>query len=259
MSIKLRSRRQQTLEEQLDLLAVRPVDASASRSKQELMEEKLDRLEAQMLAKADLLSGFAAEYGKVRKLTQILKFHDKNDSGYTNLTDFADVLNKFNLVGVQREAEEIFNRYDEDMVGNVDCKELAMRLYKVEPYCALSPSAKATLSALRAALLGKHEYTGLRYCRAAMRLESLDVKGCVAVGDLVQHILPRTGHAVSRRDFTALLSELDTRPGDRVLLQSYLKLLKVTPPPCPCYSPLTLCLPIEWHVIASQASGACYI
>lgn len=193
-----------------------------------LFNEKLDELERKMMEKAEVLSGFASMSGRIRHLFHVFKFYDQNNSGYINYPDFLDVLNKFNLSGYQREAEELFNRYDEDMLGHVDCRELSLRLHKVPPFRALSDVGTMALFAIRAELCGGNEFLGFRYYRAVMRLASMDGDGFVTLADMLEHIYPRTSKNLTIKNFVVLLSELDTRGDNRVNAISFLRTIKVT-------------------------------
>jgi hypothetical protein len=127
-----------------------------------------------MLEKAEILSGFSDGNGKVRFFFHTLKSFDRNNVGYISFP-FLDVLLKFNLSGVHREAEELFNRYDQDMIGHVHCRELAQRLYKEPPYDkSLSAADKSTVFAMRSVLAGRGCLAGVQYYRQAVRLPSLD-------------------------------------------------------------------------------------
>lgn len=216
------------MDDKLNLLGVRSTEAGPMplKSASELYNDKLDMLECQMLSKAEILSGFAPEQGRVRHLFHVFRFHDKNNSGYINFPDFLDVLVKFCLFGIQKEAEDLFNRYDEDMIGHIDCREFARMLYRCGPYRSLTVSAKSVLYAMRAVLAGSYEYTGLRYCRAVMALPAVD--GFVELGDMVERILPLTGAWIHRRAFILLLSEMDRKRDDMVSAGCFLKKLKVS-------------------------------
>lgn len=85
------------------------------------LESKIDRLEDTLRCKIGTLQGFADPEICVRRLSHI--FHGPGEKVKTNkLTyqKFFAALTSINFVGVQRELEGLFNRYDFDGTGTVD-------------------------------------------------------------------------------------------------------------------------------------------
>eukprot|EP01031_Cornospumella_fuschlensis_P024725 gene24725-29877_t len=225
-----RSKSKRQLEdERMEFLGAFSKASSFQKSRQELNDDKLDHIEEQLLKKAEILSGFADGNGKMRYLFQTLKFFDKNNVGYISFPDFLDVLQKFNLMNLSREAEELFNRYDADMLGHVDCRDLAHRLYRVPPHnCAvLSAAGKSTVFALRAALASRGWEAGVRYVRKALQLAPLDAEGNASLQEIIEVLFPITENKVCRRDFVSLLCELnDGRVDGKVDLFGFLSVMK---------------------------------
>ncbi|RYH00246.1 hypothetical protein EON65_49570 [archaeon] len=213
------------------LLGIKPKPLLTKISRQELTSSHMDALEETILSKVEVLSGFADGNGKVRYLFQTLKFYDKNNVGYISFPDFLDVLQKFNLMNLSREAEDLFNRYDADMLGHVDCRDLAHRVYRLSPHnrTALSAAGKSTVFAQRSALAARGWQAGVRYVRQTLQLQSLDTLGFASLQDMVENIGVKTERVVNRRAFVALLLELTgRRDDDKVDLFAYLDALKVS-------------------------------
>eukprot|EP01031_Cornospumella_fuschlensis_P025238 gene25238-30480_t len=198
------------------LLGIKPKALSIKLSRQEQADARVDALEDTILKKAEILSGFADGNGKARYFLQTLKFFDKKNLGYISFPDFLDVLQKFNLMNLSREAEELFNRYDADMLGHVDCRDLAHRLYRVPPHnrVVLSAAGKSTVFALRAALASRGWEAGVRYVRKALQLASLDAEEHASLQEVVEKLCAKTERTVSKRAFIALLLELTRRRED---------------------------------------------
>jgi Ca2+-binding EF-hand superfamily protein len=81
------------------------------------LEGKIDDLERRLIEKVEVSSGFAETLKQSRKMRQSLQFFDTAGSGFLNYSTFFQAMTQFNLVGVQREVEALFNRYDDYLTG----------------------------------------------------------------------------------------------------------------------------------------------
>ncbi len=85
--------------------------------KRTAVEKKVDLLEETFRKKIEISSGFGEIDHKIRTLTRIFRFYDVENTGVIDFKDFFAALTKANIVGVQREIENLFNRYDDDNTG----------------------------------------------------------------------------------------------------------------------------------------------
>ena len=100
-----------------------------SRIKQISIEEKIDDLERRLKVRIEVNSGFAEAVPQSRMMRQQLQFFDSSGRGLLSFQEFFQAMTKFNLIGVQREVEALFNRYDDSLTGFIDYKEFSLCLY----------------------------------------------------------------------------------------------------------------------------------
>jgi len=108
-------------------------------------ESKLDELERRLREKVNVATGFADDEVKVRKLKELFKFFDTDDSGFIDPAKFNAAMVKLNFVGVQREIESLFNRYDDDASGTIDYKEFSYHLFGLGGKPQLDGNSKISL------------------------------------------------------------------------------------------------------------------
>lgn len=102
---------------------------NGKRIKQIAFEEKIDDLEKRLIQRIEVSSGYAETVPQSRMMRQQLQFFDSSGRGSLNFQEFFQAMTKFNLIGVQREVEALFNRYDSYLTGFLDYKELSLSLY----------------------------------------------------------------------------------------------------------------------------------
>jgi hypothetical protein len=103
--------------------------SNGKRIKQIAVEEKIDDLEKRLMQRIEVSSGYAETVSQSRVMRQQLQFFDSSGRGSLNFQEFFQAMTKFNLIGVQREVEALFNRYDSYLTGFLDYKELSLSLY----------------------------------------------------------------------------------------------------------------------------------
>jgi hypothetical protein len=103
--------------------------SNGTRIKQIAAEEKIDDLEKRLIQRIEVSSGYAETVSQSRLMRQQLQFFDSSGRGSLNFQEFFQAMTKFNLIGVQREVEALFNRYDSYLTGFLDYKELSLSLY----------------------------------------------------------------------------------------------------------------------------------
>lgn len=172
------------------------------KSKGQLLQAKLDRLEALMVEKSEAVSGFSArDSNRVRCLVNLFKFYDKTNTGYIYYNDFKDVMVRFNVVGATRDIEELFNRYDEDMLGFVDYKAMAHDIYNMNVYQKPTPAIASLLDEMRCSLAGKGVQGFADFTQAVNQLflKNADEVGTVHIDDAVSMLY---SHLSSGRHFS---------------------------------------------------------
>jgi cell division septum initiation protein DivIVA len=143
----------------------RNATASVKRNRHFDLEEKVDELEQKLKEKIEVSSGFSDTVAQARMMEQTLKFFDVGGRGLLNYQDFFAAMTKFNFVGVQREIEELFNRYDEYATGYIDYKDFSKHLWGLGKSVKLDPVAKNIVEIIRNRIIsigGADGYHGLQ-------------------------------------------------------------------------------------------------
>ena len=155
------------------------------KTRQTIMEEKVDDLEKRIIERSELLSGFGEPEQQSRKLQMSLKFFDAPGRGSVNYQEFFAAMTKFNLVGVQREIEALFNRYDEYVSGFVDYYEFALRLYGLSPNAiTLDKNSRSVVNKIKEKLVSIGGPSGYHYLRETiLRIENVE-SGLISREDL---------------------------------------------------------------------------
>ena len=149
------------------------------RNKQIAIEEKIDDLERRLKDRVEISSGFAEPLVQSRKMRQALQFYDTAGRGVLNYQGFFQAMTKFNLIGVQREVEALFNRYDEYLTGFVDYKELALILYGLSSRSvSLNKESREIIYKMKATLVSTGGASGLlNFLQQVKRMEGIDQGG----------------------------------------------------------------------------------
>lgn len=149
---------------------------NGSRMRQIAIEEKIDDLERRLKERVEVSSGFAEPLTQSRKMRQALQFFDAAGRGVLNYQGFFQAMTKFNLIGVQREVEALFNRYDDYLTGFLDYKELALVLYGLSPRAvSLDKESRFVIYKMKAAIISSGGASGLlNFVQQVKRMEGID-------------------------------------------------------------------------------------
>ena len=149
------------------------------RNKQIAIEEKIDDLERRLKDRVEISSGFAEPLVQSRKMRQALQFYDTAGRGVLNYQGFFQAMTKFNLIGVQREVEALFNRYDEYLTGFVDYKEMALILYGLSSRSvSLNRESREIIYKMKATLVSTGGASGLlNFLQQVKQMEGIDQGG----------------------------------------------------------------------------------
>lgn len=123
------------------------------KSKYQIFEEKVDELEVRLKGKIETASGFADNLTNARKMEQILKFYDTNHTGKLDFKQFFSAMIKFNFVGLNREVEALFSRYDDEATGYMDYKMIAFQLYGLGDKPVFDYDQRQTLYKLKTTII----------------------------------------------------------------------------------------------------------
>jgi Ca2+-binding EF-hand superfamily protein len=193
-------------------------------------KQNIERRVALMLLeindKMNVLTGFGAEIVKIRALRNLLKQFDKSQNGCVNLEQFHEfMVARLHFVAVNKEVEELFNRFDPEMTCWINYEELAYNLLGHGGTPKLSSAALKTMDTLRSLLLKKGIYTPLTFCVAARSLPS-NRDGNAPMSSAVQNLSGLFGGRISSAQLRSLLSAFDTHHCDQVNISSFLAAFK---------------------------------
>ena len=87
-------------------------EAALSKTKH-AFEARVDDIEARLRQKMEVMCGFGGSTISARKLQSIFRAFDRNCSGSIDYNEFFEAMTKMNFIGLQRELEALFHRYDE--------------------------------------------------------------------------------------------------------------------------------------------------
>lgn len=131
------------------------------KTKLQVFNEKVDELERRIVDIVAISTGFADAISNSRKLISIFKFYDKDNSGLIDYTSYYTAMTKFNLLGVNREIEELFSRYDENVTGYMDYKQSVLSIYGLSGAPRLDKDQKSLLVKLKASVVAAGGLSGI--------------------------------------------------------------------------------------------------
>jgi hypothetical protein len=147
-----------------------------------IAESKVDQLEQALKQKIENLTGYNDPAQSSRKLEATFKYFDTNQrcfstsppnpcctgldpykqchflwmftySGSIDFNEFFAAMVRMNFVGVQREIEALFDRYDENCDGTLDYREFAQHLFGMGEHVSLDYMGKCVIERIKAKIL----------------------------------------------------------------------------------------------------------
>lgn len=150
--------------------------SNGKRIRQIAVEEKIDDLEKRLMQRIEVSSGYAETVPQSRLMRQQLQFFDSSGRGSLNFPEFFQAMTKFNLIGVQREVEALFNRYDCYLTGLLDYKELSLSLYCLSNRSiSLDKESRAVIYKMKSTIVSIGGASGLlNFIQSARLLDGID-------------------------------------------------------------------------------------
>lgn len=182
---------------------------------------------AQLKEKLDVLTGFGDDISKIRTVIQMLKFYDKSNTGYITIEQFYEFMLRFNFVAVNKEIEEIFNRFDEDMTGYADYREIAYGLYDRASFVTLPVDAQRIMESLRHLMQQKSVYAPMSLCQLARDLPGMNQQGEVPLRSTLDQLHGLLSNRIHKGDLSKLLQEFDIHRNHHVNIPMFLRSFKV--------------------------------
>ncbi|CAM9774836.1 unnamed protein product, partial [Pylaiella littoralis] len=142
-----------------------------------ISEDRVDLLEEKMRSKIDTMTGFSDVEGKSRALEKVFKYFDIGLTGRLDYNQFFAAMTRLNFVGVQRELESLFDRYDEDCSNTIDYKHLCDHIFEMGEHIAMNSTSRSLIerASFKTQIFERGGVSGLRGLRE--HLESMDPNG----------------------------------------------------------------------------------
>lgn len=200
--------------------------SESAKSKQTEMDSKLDDLEARLRNKVDTITGFADPEVKARKLEQSFKFFDTNGSGAIDFSEFFAAMTKLNFIGVQKEIEALFNRYDEDASGELEYKEFCYSIYGIGGKPQPDVNSRNIVEKVKARIIERGGASGLH--GVTRLLKSMDTDGSKNLDrrELMQGLRAYGINNISDREMQVLFNHFDRDGSGRITIEEFLLGLK---------------------------------
>mmetsp|Transcript_19802 Transcript_19802/g.19133 ORF Transcript_19802/g.19133 Transcript_19802/m.19133 type:complete len:378 (+) Transcript_19802:117-1250(+) len=194
--------------------------------RQIVIEEKIDDLERRLKERIEVSSGFAETLPQSRKMRQALQFFDSAGEGLLNYQGFFQAMTKFNLVGVQREVEALFNRYDDYLAGFIDYRDLALVLYGLSNGAiSLDKESRAVIYKMKEMIASIGGASGLlRFIQEVKRIEGVEA-GFISREDLV-YTMSEFGLYITPTEYDILYEKFDIDGNSQFLVLELLRYLK---------------------------------
>ena len=190
-------------------------------------ESKLDELERRLREKVNVATGFADDEVKVRKLKELFKFFDTDDSGFIDPPKFNAAMVKLNFVGVQREIESLFNRYDDDASGTIDYKEFAYHLFGLGGKPQLDGNSKNIVEKVKARIINQGGASGFHGIKRILARMDTDGNGVLDHNELLEGLRQYGIFDVSATELETLFNYFDRDRTGRISAEKILKGLQV--------------------------------
>ncbi|CAM9584253.1 unnamed protein product [Scytosiphon promiscuus] len=140
-----------------------------------ISEDRIDLIEEKMRSKIDTMTGFSDVEGKSRALEKVFKYFDVGVTGRLDYNQFFAAMTRLNFVGVQRELESLFDRYDEDCSNTIDYKHLCDHIFQMGEHIAMNSTSRSLIERFKAQIFERGGVSGLRRLRD--HLEGMDPTG----------------------------------------------------------------------------------
>jgi Ca2+-binding EF-hand superfamily protein len=195
------------------------------------LEVKTDELERRLKEKIDVMSGFGDAEMQARKLQQNFAYFDMNGSGTIDYQEFFAAMTKLNFVGVQKEIETLFNRYDEDASGDLNYKEFAYSLFGIGNKPTMDVNSRNIVEKVKARILEKDGASGIH--KVARILSRMDHDGSKTLDqdELMEGLRVYGISRIPPSELQLLFNYFDRDRSGKISVEEFLRGLKVIHPP----------------------------
>ncbi|CAN0479964.1 unnamed protein product, partial [Ectocarpus sp. 8 AP-2014] len=105
----------------------------------------------------------------------VFKYFDIGLTGRLDYNQFFAAMTRLNFVGVQRELESLFDRYDEDCSNTIDYKNLCDHIFEMGEHIAMNSTSRSMIERFKAQIFEREGVSGLLALRK--HLDSMDLNG----------------------------------------------------------------------------------
>jgi calcyphosin len=213
------------------------------------LEVKTDELERRLKEKIDVMSGFGDAEMQARKLQQCFAYFDMNGGGTIDYQEFFAAMTKLNFVGVQKEIETLFNRYDEDASGDLNYKEFAYSLFGIGNKPTMDVNSRNIVEKVKARILEKDGASGIH--KVARILSRMDHDGSKTLDqdELMEGLRVYGISRIPPSELQLLFNYFDRDRSGKISVEEFLRGLKVASSSLSLHFPQLTFLGSEWNVI----------
>jgi len=191
------------------------------------LDSRLDDLERRLREKVNVATGFADDNVKARKLKDMFKFFDTDDSGFIDPPKFVAAMIKLNFVGVQREIEALFNRYDDDASGTIDYKEFAYHLFGVGGKPTLDLNSKNIVEKVRARIIDQGGASGIHGITRILNRMDTDGNKALDKHELTEGLRQYGIYDITEKEVDTLCNYFDKDRSGKISVEEFLRGLTV--------------------------------
>jgi Ca2+-binding EF-hand superfamily protein len=189
------------------------------------LETRADAIETALRQRLETVTGcFADEKSLEAGLLKAFKFFDLNGSGEVDLDTFFVCMTRLHFVGVQKELETLFDRYDEDGSGSLSYQEFA-RAVAGAGFSAKGSVAVSAIDRAKACILEKGGANGIRTLAHILRRFDSDGGGTLDAMELTDG-LRDYGLELSEADCNSIFHFFDRDGNGRISLDELMKGLR---------------------------------
>jgi hypothetical protein len=138
-------------------------------------------------------------------------------------------MTKFNYVGIQREIEALYNKYDWELISGIDYRELAFSLYSLQGYPILDTKAKSIFDRLKVSIFRGSGISGMHNLFRQLKQLNVMIDSNTAYFDRyeLERLISDFGSTgLSPQELTFLLDHFDDSYG-KIIAPVFQRWLKV--------------------------------
>jgi Ca2+-binding EF-hand superfamily protein len=193
----------------------------------------VNRLEVAIREKLNMDTNFGDEVKQMRHMEQLFKFFDSDGSGCIDIEEFKAAMMRMNFVGVQREIDGLFHRYDDNCDGTIDYLEFSQHILGQHPTGDLRQRLKdaeiqSVVERVRRAILSRDEASGYHGLNRILMRMDVDKSKNVDREEFMEGIQQYIDFKLTRQDMDTLMRYFDTDQSGRISIDEFYRGIRGT-------------------------------